>query len=124
MANINLDTETMKLVVSKAILDQFNPEVCTGLVEQAVLNLLEKKPEQHGYGRQDGRTMIMRIFDEAVESAARSIVRELIAGEYTERIKDVVRTACEKAFNDPTRMEKVADAMGEALERTLSGRDR
>lgn len=122
--DVRLDAETMKLVVSKAIMEQFTPDVCTKLVEQSILNLLEKKPESKDYyGRQDGRTAIMRLFDDAVEHAARGIVRELIEAEYTDRIKDVVRTACEKAFTDPDRMKKVADAMGTALERTLSGRD-
>lgn len=114
---MKIDSDAMNQIVAKAIFDSFDDTAKSELVTKAIENLMNAPANPGDY--RDRRTVIQRIFDNAVTIAADKIVREMIEAEFKDRILGLARTALDKAFADTERMDRivaeVANAIGSGL---------
>lgn len=117
---MNIDSDTMKQLVAKAIMDSIDDDARAKLLEGAISSLMNTVEQTGGYGS-DRRTRIQRLFDDAVSTAALGVVRKLLDDEYADRIRVVVRDALDKAFADTDRMNEVSRRVADAIGAGLSG---
>jgi hypothetical protein len=114
---MNLDSETMKVAVSKAILDNLGPEGQTLVLQQAVASLLEPDDSKsYSYGR-DHPTKIQAMFQKQAGVVAMQVVREKLqeSDEFKEQIHGLVREATEALFKSDLLHEKLAAAVVEVI---------
>jgi len=112
---VNVDDETMKQVVAKAIYDNLTPEAKQRLMTDALAYVLSK-PEKYG----SRRSPLEEAFQEEMREAGRRVAAELINGneELHERLRKFYREALERALNS----EAFKKAMAEDLARVFTRR--
>lgn len=90
---LKLDDAAVQQAVSKALLDQIGADGQRRLVEAALTYLIT--PKKDNYGRQE-TSPLQDMFNQAVGSAARKIVDELVVAD--ESFQATIRTQVGEAF--------------------------
>lgn len=119
MAELNLDSETMGLLVQKSIMDAMSPELKEQLITEAIAKLL-RRPNPAG------RTVLERAFEKAVQDAAFEYIRTMIdepavLEQLQETIKPLAGEIIEKNFGQLTN--HLNAAVETAMYNWVSGRD-
>jgi hypothetical protein len=89
MAELKIDTDSMKALVLKAILESWTPEQRDQLVMDAMSYLLTDKADRNDYSR-NPQTVIDRILKQAVAVAAEQVVKELIEEQYKDKLVELI----------------------------------
>lgn len=122
---MNIDSETMKMAVSKTILDNLGPEGQSLVLQQAVASLLEPDDSKtYAYGN-DRPTKLQALFKQQAGVVAMNIVREHLqeSEEFKERVHTVVRAATEELFKSSLLHEKLGAAVVEVIDNMKFGRE-
>ena len=112
---IEIDESKLKGLVSEAVMKFLDEETRNTLIMGAIQYLMT--PESKGYG-QDPTSPLEDAYRVAVERCATIVAREIVDGEYKEKVEGVVRDALKKAFEPGARdklVERLVEAMGEHL---------
>lgn len=122
MPNIEIDSESIRAVVAKGLLDSLTTEAREVMVASAIEYLLTEQSD--GYGRtKEGSSPIHNAFRIAVGEVARDVVRDLV---HSEDLKGKITAAIEqKVLSILTELSWEADiigsAVGDAVAKVLRG---
>jgi len=123
MSGITFDSETLQAALNKAMLEAIDGEVRTKLVADAVKHLTTAPPRGTGYYDRDTKSPLATMFNAAVESAAREIVRaELAADEkFAQQVRSLLLDAYAKMMADDSDVRKgLVDKLAESFARALT----
>lgn len=76
MGNIQIDSEAVREVVAKGIIESLSDEQRNLVIQQAVQTLLEEPRDS--YGRNKGESPLQIAFNNAVRGVANDVVREYL----------------------------------------------
>jgi hypothetical protein len=117
--SINLDADSMSVLVQKAILDSLTPEVKEKLVSDAIQTLIVPPKDSRPQFGMKAKSILEVAFERAVESTTNRLVMESIAGDprvqaaIEELLHPLIVRLCDKNY------EGLPDAIGEAVGRWL-----
>jgi hypothetical protein len=102
MTDFKIDPDAMKGLVLKAILESWDEETRNQLVSDAIGSLLKEKADGRSYG--NGPTVIESIVRDAMRTAARTAVTEIVdaSAELKKIIRDAVAPVVDTALGDGT----------------------
>lgn len=113
---MNLDSDTMKAVAAKAIVDSLTPEDRQALLQGAVAFMLEPKKESDRYG---ARTVspLQAIFEEAAQDQARALINAGLREDpvFQKRLKKLWSDIAEKLWSDDDAYEKMVSKMADSF---------
>ena len=113
---IEIDESKLKGLVSEAVMKFLDEETRNTLIMGAIQYLLTPE-NKSGYGR-DPTSPLEDAYRGAVGRCATIVAREIVDGEYKEKVEGVVRDALKKVFEPGARdklVERLVEAMGEHL---------
>lgn len=117
MAEVKLDDNTMRDVITAAILKTLTEESKALLIQQAIASLLAPIPKKDAWDRTPERTKLQEIFDNSAYAVAGEAVRE--AFKTDERVKasmrELVAKGLEKALEDGELPSKLASVISEVF---------
>ena len=109
--HVELPKEQFGELIGAAVMQSITQESRDTLIKAAIQNLLAK-PDPSGYGEK--LSPLQKAFNSAVYTCAVEIVRQKIEAELSDKIKDVVSEALEKAFTSE-RKDQLVNNMTEAI---------
>lgn len=115
---MNIDSETMKAAVAKAILDSLGAEGKVVVLENAVMHLLELMPDRNGHVQRGAPTRIQAMFNEQAGVVLREIVRDQLRD--NQDFKDRVSALVVKTMDEMFGGEALANKTAEMISHTLS----
>lgn len=115
---INLDPESLSIIVQKAILDSLTPEARDQIMVDAIANLLTI-PKKEQYGRQMD-TPLQEAFKSAVHSAAVTVVRDMVQSDEAVQAKILELVSTPIAEITKGNWDGLPDRIGEAIGSTVA----
>ncbi|HXH95254.1 MAG TPA: hypothetical protein VNN25_27010 [Thermoanaerobaculia bacterium] len=119
--DIKLETDTIKAIVSEAVMASLTSEKREALIQNALNYLLTQKKD--GYSNHPPESLLESAFKQALGTIAREISSEMLANDT--RVREVVRKmiadAVEKLL-DPTTYSETVERIKNAIEQGLSRR--
>lgn len=117
MNGINIESEALQAIVSKAILEGIDADQKQAILEQAVSALIKPQGERR-YGVEP-TTPLQDAFDLAVRSVVNSVAREVVEEnqELRAKVREMVSQAMASALENPgTKLQgAVRDAVAENI---------
>lgn len=113
---LEVTNEQIKSFVAEAILQQMDEVTKQEMISSALKYLVTKK-EETSYPHKECPSPLEEAYNRAVSFTAQEIVRELVEGEFKERVEGIVREALEKVFtkNREKLVEGIAHSMQIAM---------
>ncbi len=117
MSKVDLDDETLRTILAKAVLDTITEEKRSELIINALKDLIAVPPAPSGpYGYDKKKSKLEEHFDFACNQAARETCKaEMEKPENRKAIEDMVVAAFQKMLTDEARREKAIIRMADAL---------
>lgn len=116
--SVSLDSDVMREVVAKAIIDQIGPEQREKLVRDAVTGVLNAGGGRDGYGRK-AATPLQLAFDEAVRDCAMKFAGKIMREDESLKalVDGLLREMIQRTIVE--RREEIIKAFGDMVDRAM-----
>lgn len=117
--DVKLNDDTMKTIISKAILDSLTPERREEIISAAVRNLLTERANPNSY---NSKNNLQEAFDIAVREIARSVAMHELSkdGALHDKMRQLMLDAWEKMVAGDA-YSKLTDNVAGALAKGITG---
>lgn len=122
MTDLTINTDAMKTVVAKAILDSLEPQQREQMITAAIEYLITEPERKDHYGRSEKMpSPLQNAFNDAVARSARSVVEDVLGEPGVQaRIDAAIREAVAKAIADHGDLARsIGFAMGDVIEKRI-----